>query len=76
VVTENALPFRILADTSRDVVRRYGLLHAHGGPDGSDIAVPALLLLRPDGTIAWRHVSREVQDRVDPEDVLAAIGRL
>jgi peroxiredoxin len=76
VVSADGLRFRILADTSRDVVRSYGLLHPHGAPDGSDIAVPAQFLLRKDGSIAWRHVSSKVQDRVDPAEVEAAIGAL
>jgi peroxiredoxin len=76
VVDSLDLPFPILADTSRDVVRRYGLLHAGGGPGGSDIAVPALFLLRPDGSIAWRHVARRIQDRADPADVLGLVERL
>ena len=76
VVEADGLPFRILSDTSRDVIRRYGLLHPGGGPGGADIAVPAQFLLRPDGTIAWRHVSRRVQDRADPADTLAAVAAL
>lgn len=76
LVARFELPFRSLCDTSRDVVRRYGLLHAGGGPGGSDIAVPALLLVRPDGAIAWRHVSRSAQDRADPADVMAAVRAL
>jgi peroxiredoxin len=70
------LPFRILADTTRDVLRRYGLLHAGGGPGGADIAVPALFLVRPDGRIAWRHIARRVQDRADPQEIQDAIAEL
>jgi peroxiredoxin len=76
VVQAEGLPFRILADTTRGVIRRYGLLHAGGGPGDSDIAVPAQFLLRPDGSIAWRHVSRRIQDRADPGETLAAVAAL
>jgi peroxiredoxin len=76
VVESLDLPFPILADTGHDVVRRYGLLHAGGGPGGTDIAVPALFLLRPDGAIAWRHVARSIQDRADPADLLDQVERL
>ncbi len=76
VVESLGLPFRILADTGREVVRRYGLLHAGGGPDGSDIAVPAMFLLRPDGSVAWRHVARRIQDRADPAEVVEQVARL
>jgi peroxiredoxin len=70
------LAFRILSDEKRDVIRRYGLLHPGGGPGGTDIAVPAQFLVRPDGSIAWRHVSRRIQDRADPAETLAAIAAL
>jgi len=76
LVAADGLPFRILSDASRDVIRRYGLLHAGGGPGGTDIAVPAQFLLRPDGTIAWRHVSDRIQDRAEPAETLAAIAAL
>lgn len=76
VVRDEGLRFPILCDTERDVLRRYGLVHAGGAPDGSDVAVPALLLVRGDGSIAWRHVARLIQDRADPADVLAAVRGL
>jgi peroxiredoxin len=66
----------VLSDTTRDVIRRYGLLHPGGGPGGTDIAVPAQFLVRPDGSIAWRHVSRRIQDRAAPAETLAAIAAL
>jgi len=76
LVAAEGLPFRILSDEQRDVVRRYGLLHAGGGPGGTDIAVPAQFLLRPDGSVAWRHISRRIQDRADPAETLAAVAAL
>ena len=76
LIDSEDLRFRLLSDTSLDVVRRYGLLHAGGGPGGADIAVPALFLVRPDGRIAWRHVARRAQDRADPQEILAAIAAL
>jgi peroxiredoxin len=76
LVAAEDLPFRVLSDTTGDVIRRYGLLHPGGGPGGTDIAVPAQFLLRPDGSIAWRHVSRRIQDRADPAETLAAIAAL
>jgi len=76
LVAKLGLPFRILADVPREVVRRYDLLHPGGGPGGSDIAIPALLLVRPDGRIAWRHVAHRAQDRADPDEVLQAVRAL
>ena len=71
LVARVGLPFRSLCDVSRDVVRRYGLLHPSGGPGGSDIAIPALLLVRPDGTIAWRmHEARSrLHTAMNPDTV-------
>jgi len=76
VIEDDGLPFPILSDAERSVIRAYGLAHEGGGPEGETIAVPAELLLRPDGSIAWRHVARRITDRADPADTLAAVERL
>ncbi len=76
VALDEELRFALLSDEDREVVREYGLLHAGGAPDGTDVAVPALLLLRPDGSVAWRHVARRIQDRADPAAVLEAVRGL
>ncbi len=73
VARDEGLRYPLLSDVGRKVVGEYGLLHAGGGRDGADIAVPALLLLRQDGSVAWRHVARRIQDRADPEEVLEAV---
>jgi peroxiredoxin len=76
VIEEDRLPFPIIADTDGAVIRTYGLMHAAGGLHGEDIAIPAQLLVARDGTIVWRHVARRIQDRVHPEQTLAALERL
>ena len=76
VVEEDGLAFSILADTDRAVIESYGLVHAGGGPEGTDIALPAQLLVAPDGRIAWSHVARRIQDRASPAQTLEAIERL
>jgi len=58
------------------VLEEYGLVHAEGGPEGETIAVPAQLLLAPDGTVYWERVARRIPDRADPAQVLAALGTL
>lgn len=68
--------FPVLADVDRTVIREYGVLHAQGGPGKSDIALPAQFLVERDGRIVWRHVAEKIQDRPDPEDVLAEVRRL
>lgn len=73
VVERFKLPFSILADEQRDVIRAYGLVHKGGGPDGGDIAIPMLMLLGEDGRVRWRRVAPNVMDRLDPAEVLAAV---
>ncbi|GMU81186.1 MAG: hypothetical protein AMXMBFR47_10570 [Planctomycetota bacterium] len=73
VVERFRLPFPILADEERDVIRAYGLVHAGGAPDGGDIAIPTLMLLGTDGRVLWRRVAPNVMDRLDPAEALAAV---
>ncbi len=44
------LRFPILCDTEREVIGAYGLRHEGGGLDGSDIAIPAHVLIDEDDT--------------------------
>ena len=74
VVSKNSLNFSILSDVDREVIRLYGLFHAKGAPDGSDIAIPAMFLVDREGRIVWRRVSSRIQDRADPQVVLAKIA--
>jgi peroxiredoxin len=67
------LPFPILADPDRALLRRLGMIHPGAGLDGSDVAVPATYVIARDGTIAWLHKSDNVRMRPDPAEVLAAV---
>ena len=73
---DERLPFRILSARGIPVLADYGLEHAGGGLDGETIAVPAQLLVRQDGGIAWRHVARRIPDRPSPAETLAALRAL
>ncbi|MHC5110104.1 MAG: peroxiredoxin family protein [Planctomycetota bacterium] len=75
VVRKNNLSFPILCDTDRELIKRLGLVHESGAMDGSDIPIPAHLLINKDGKIAWRFVSPRVQVRPDPMDVLDKIQK-
>ncbi len=70
IVKKNDLSFPILADEAREAIKAYGLVHAGEGPKGTDVAIPAHVLIGPDRKILWRHVSRRIQDRLSPKDVL------
>lgn len=76
VVARKHLPFPILSDAGRSVIQSYGLVHARGGPGGSDIAIPAKLLIDTRGRILWRAIAHRIQDRPDPADVLAVVRKL
>lgn len=58
--------FTILSDPGAKIIRRYGLLHEHGGHDqenpGSDIALRTTIMIGPDGRERLRRVSRSVPD--------------
>lgn len=75
VVATNHLEFPILSDVARTTVKAYGVLHAAGGPKGSDIAIPSQFLVGKDGTVLWRYVSAGIQERMDPAQLLEVLRR-
>ena len=64
--------YRFLADRNLAVTKRYGLLHARGGPNGRDVRAPATIVLDRDGTVRWLTVADNYQVRPDPADVTRA----
>ena len=65
--------FPILSDSDATVISEYGVLHPAGGIGGRDIARPAVLLIGPDGVIAWRDLTDNWRVRVGSDEILAAI---
>ena len=76
VADDLRLGYRFLADRDLAVARRYGLLHAGGGPHRQDVPRPATVVLDRNGVVRWFSVSRNVQVRPDPDDVLRAVRAL
>lgn len=76
VVEKHELGFPILADTERAVIAAYGVVHKGGGPQGTDIALPANFLIDRTGRVVWQHVSEMVQDRPDPAEVMREVQSL
>jgi peroxiredoxin len=72
-VTAEGLPFRTLSAAGLPMLDDYGLAHAGGGLKGETIAIPAELLIDPDGKIVWRHVAQRITQRADPATTLAEI---
>jgi peroxiredoxin len=70
VVKRWGLPFPILADERRSVTRGLGLLHRGGGLEGSDISLPAHVLIDSERRIRWRYVADRIQNRLATEHVL------
>lgn len=55
-VEDHALPFDILIDDSRDVLRAYGVWH-RVGLDAFNIARPSLFLIGGDGVVRYAFVA-------------------
>lgn len=68
--------FPFLSDPKAEVIRRYGLLHPRGGPDGSDIARPGEFLVDATGIIRWVNLTDNIRVRSRPEAVLKAIDEM
>lgn len=64
--------FPILSDAKDDVIRRWDLVHPHGGVDGADIARPAEFLIDPSGKVIWVNLTEDLRVRARPEQVLRA----
>ena len=68
--------FPFLSDPKAETIRAYGVLHAHGGEDGHDIARPAEFLVDQTGAIRWVNLTESVIARLRPETVLRAIDSI
>jgi peroxiredoxin len=68
------LTFPMLSDPNAEVIRRYDLLHAGGGPKGGNIARPAEFLIDANGTIRWVNLTESNIVRARPEQVLKAFA--
>ena len=64
--------FSILSDAKDEVIRRWDLVHPHGGPDGADIARPAEFLIDSSGKIRWVNLTEDFRVRARPEQALHA----
>jgi len=68
--------YRFLTDRDLEVTRRYGLLHAHGGNKGQDVARPTTVVLDRRGIVRWLQLADSIQVRPDPADVARAVRQL
>ena len=64
--------FPILSDAQDEVIRRWDLVHAHGGENGIDISRPAEFLIDTSGTVRWANFTDDFRVLARPEQVLQA----
>ncbi len=73
-VEESGLPFNILVDSSRDVLKAYGVWH-RVGLDAWNIARPALFLIDTSGAIRYSFVGDSQEEFPAPDEISAAMDK-
>ena len=73
-IEETGLPFNILVDESRHVLKAYGVWHRIGF-DAFNIARPALFIIRPDGSIRYSFIADKQHEFPSHEEILEALSR-
>ena len=71
-IEESGLPFNILIDQSRDVLKSYGVWH-RVGLDAWNIARPALFVIERDGRIRYSFVADRQQEFPTHEEIVRAL---
>ncbi len=74
-VEESGLPFNILVDESRDVLKAYGVWHRLG-LDAWNIARPALFLIDRDRSIRYSFVADSQEEFPSHEEILRALDAI
>jgi peroxiredoxin len=74
-IEETGLPFNILVDESRDVLKAYGVWHAFG-LYAWNIARPALFLIDQTGAIRYSFIGRSQEEFPPHDEILRALDGL
>jgi glutaredoxin-dependent peroxiredoxin len=74
-IEDTGLPFDILIDERRDMLRAYGVWHGVG-LDAWNIARPAVFLIEPDGRISYSFVGDNQREYPTQEAIVAAIDSM
>jgi thioredoxin-dependent peroxiredoxin len=74
-IEETGLPFNILVDTSRDVLKAYGVWHAVG-LFSWNTARPALFLIDRGGAIRYSFIARRQDQFPSHGEIMAALDAL
>jgi peroxiredoxin len=68
-IEETGLPFNILVDESRDVLKAYGVWHRFG-LDAWNIARPALFILDRTGAVRYSFIAESQEEFPSHEEIL------
>ena len=71
-IEETGLPFNILVDSSREVLKAYGVWQAVGLASWN-IARPALFLVDRTGTIRYSFIARRQDEFPSHEEIMASL---
>ena len=71
-IEETGLPFNILVDESREVLKAYGVWH-RVGLDAWNIARPALFLIDPTGAIRYSFIADRQDEFPSPAEIRALL---
>jgi peroxiredoxin len=74
-VEDAGLPFNILVDESREVLKAYGVWHRFG-LDAWNIARPALFLIDPSGSIRYSFIGESQEEFPSHEEIEGALAKL
>jgi len=74
-IEETGLPFNILVDESRDVLKAYGVWHRIG-LDAWNIARPALFIIDRSGAVRYSFVADSQDEFPSHEDILRELERV
>ncbi len=74
-IEETGLPFNILIDAKRDVLKAYGVWHAFG-LFSWNIAKPALFLIDQSGAIRYSFIAERQEEFPSSAEIDAALDRV
>ena len=74
-VEETGLPFNILVDESREVLKAYGVWHRIG-LDAWNIARPALFLIDRSGAIRYSFIGQSQDEFPSHDEIVREIDKL
>jgi methyl-accepting chemotaxis protein len=74
-IEDTGLPFNILVDESREVLKAYGVWHRFG-LDAWNIARPALFVIDRAGAIRYSFIGESQEEFPSPDEILRVIDTL